>query len=305
MAVPPGRFGATLTAMVTPFSADGALDLDGAVTLARWLVENGSDALVLTGSTGESATVTDAEKADLWRAVAEAVTVPVIAGTSSNDTAHSVHLTKEAEAAGVDGILAVTPYYNRPSQAGIEAHFRAMAEATSLPVLLYDIPVRSGRAIERDTMLRLAREVSNIVGLKDAGANPSKTAMLMRRAPSSFELYSGDDVFTLPLLAIGAVGAISVAAHWVGVLHGQMLSAFAKGDVEEAQRLNARMLPSFEFESSEAAPNPIPTKAVMRVLGLPGGQCRLPMGDAPPGLEDEARTILADLGSDAPKPFRG
>jgi 4-hydroxy-tetrahydrodipicolinate synthase len=301
MAVPPGRFGATLTAMVTPFDAEGALDVDGAVVLARWLADNGSDALVLAGSTGESAVLSDDEKRSLFQAVCQAVTVPVVAGTSTYDTAHSLHLTRLAEEAGASGILAVTPYYNRPSQAGIEAHFRAIAGATSLPVLLYDIPVRSGRAIERPTMLKLARTVDNIVGVKDALGNPSSTAQLMAEAPSGFELYSGDDIFTLPLLAIGAVGAISVAAHWVGKLHGEMLTAFAKGDVLEAQRLNQRMLPSFVFETSDQAPNPLPTKAVMRVLGLPAGQCRLPMGDAPAGLEDQARAILADLGADAPR----
>jgi 4-hydroxy-tetrahydrodipicolinate synthase len=301
MAVPPGRFGATLTAMVTPFDAEGDLDLDGAVALARWLADNGSDGLVLAGSTGESAVLSDDEKRSLFQAVCEAVTVPVVAGTSTYDTAHSVTLTRMATEAGAAGILAVTPYYNRPSQTGIEAHFTAVAGATSLPVLLYDIPVRSGRAIERDTMLRLARQVENIVGVKDALGNPSKSAVLVAEAPSGFELYSGDDVFTLPLLAIGAVGAISVASHWVGRLHGEMLTAFAKGDVLEAQRLNQRMLPSFGFETSDEAPNPIPTKAVMRVLGLPAGQCRLPMGEAPAGLEDEARKILADLGPDAPR----
>jgi 4-hydroxy-tetrahydrodipicolinate synthase len=302
MPVPPGRFGATLTAMVTPFDDDGALDVDGAVTLARWLVDNGNDGLVLAGSTGESAVLSDDEKRTLFAAVAEAVAVPVIAGTSTNDTAHSVHLTKLAEEAGASGILAVTPYYNRPSQSGIEAHFRAIAEATRLPVMLYDIAVRTGRAIGRDTMLRLAHEVPNIVGVKDASANPSASAVLLSQAPPGFELYSGDDIFSLPLLAIGAVGTISVAAHWVGVLHGEMCKAFAKGDVEEAQRINARMLPSFQFETSDLAPNPLPTKAVLRVLGLPAGQCRLPMGPAPSGLEDEARRILADLGDAAPRP---
>lgn len=305
MALPPGRFGATITAMITPFTDDGAIDLDGAATLARWLVDNGSDGLVVAGTTGEAPVLSAGETADLFRAVREAVTVAVLAGTSTNNTAHSVETTKAAEAAGVDGILAVTPYYSRPSQAGIEAHFRAVAEATALPVVLYDIAIRTGRAIVRNTLLRLAREVPNIVALKDASANPANTAVFISQKPADFEVYSGDDSLTLPLLAVGAVGGISVAAHWVGALHGEMVKAFAKGDVEEAQRLNARMLPSFEFETGDDAPNPLPTKAVMRVLGLPAGQCRLPMGPAPQGLEDEARRILADLGPDAPRPLRG
>jgi len=301
MSLPPGRFGATLTAMVTPFDESGALDLDGAATLARWLVDNGSDGLVVAGTTGEAPVLSDEETVDLFRAVREAVTVPVIAGTGSNDTAHVVEMTKRATEAGVDGILVVTPYYSRPAQAGIEAHFRAAAASTKLPVLLYDIAIRTGRPIARDTMLRLANEVPNIVGVKDASGNPSQAAILLSQAPSGFELYSGDDAFSLPLLAIGAVGTIGVATHWVGVLHGEMCKAFAKGDIEEAQRLNAKMLPSFQFETGDDAPNPLPTKAVLRALGLPAGQCRLPLGPAPAGLDDQARQILADLGADAPK----
>lgn len=300
MPVPPGRFGAVLTAMITPFTDDGALDVDGCSKLARWLVDNGSDGLVVAGTTGESPVLTHDEKLQLFRAVREAVTVPVIAGTSTSNTAESVELTKEAEACGVDGILAVTPPYNRPSQAGIEAHFGAVAEATSLPVLVYDIAVRTGRAIARSTMVRMAREVPNIVGVKDASANPPNTAALLAEVPE-FEVYSGDDAYTLPLLAIGAVGVISVASHWNGTLQGQMVAAFAKGDVEEAQRIHARLIPSFEFETGDEAPNPLPTKAVLRVLGLPAGQARLPMGPAPDGLEDEARRILEGLGADAPR----
>ena len=299
---PGGRFGGVLTAMVTPFDAEGRLDLDAVGVLARWLVANGSEGLVVAGTTGESPVLGDDEKADLWRAAAEAVTVPVLAGAGTNDTAHSVELTRVAEAAGAAGVLAVTPYYNRPSQAGIEAHFRAVAGATSLPVVLYDIPVRSGRRIARDTMLRLAREVHNIVGVKDAAGDVAGSARLVAQAPSSFELYSGDDGVTLPLLAIGAVGIVGVATHWTGRLHAQMINAFAKGDVDEARRLNATMLESFAFETGDEAPNPVPTKAMLRVLGLPVGECRLPMGPAPAGLEDRARQVLANLGDAAPVP---
>jgi 4-hydroxy-tetrahydrodipicolinate synthase len=301
MAVPPGRFGAVLTAMITPFDDEGRLDVDGAATLARWLVDNGSDGLVVCGTTGESPVLTHDEKLQLWETVANAVTVPVVAGSTTFNTAESVDLTKEAEQCGAAAILAVTPYYSRPSQAGLEAHFTAIAEATELPVLLYDIPIRTGRKIDEATILRLAQNTKNIVGVKDAAASPAAAASLLGKAPGGFELYSGDDVFTLPLLAIGAVGTISVASHWTGTLQGQMVSAFVKGDVEEAQRINARLLPSFHYETGDDAPNPIPSKAMMRVLGLPAGQCRLPLGPAPDGLEDEARRILADLGSDAPR----
>ncbi|MFZ9865168.1 MAG: dihydrodipicolinate synthase family protein, partial [Ilumatobacteraceae bacterium] len=182
------RFGQVLTAMVTPFHADGSLNLDGAVALARWLQNNGNDGLVLAGTTGESSTLTDDEKLSLFDTVAKAVTIPVIAGTGSNDTAHSVHLTKEASKLGVAGILAVCPYYNRPSQAGIDAHIRAMCAATTLPVVVYDIPVRTGRKINTATLAALAHEVKNVVGVKDAAGNPGESARLMTMVPSSFEL---------------------------------------------------------------------------------------------------------------------
>lgn len=296
------RFGAVLTAMVTPFDDDGRLDLDATAALARWLVDNGSEGLVVTGTTGEAPTLADDEKRDVWRAVAEAVAAPVLAGAGSNDTAHSVELVRAAEAAGVAGILAVTPYYSRPSQAGIEAHFRAMAAATSLPVLLYDIPVRTGRRIAHETFLRLAREVPNIVGVKDAAGDLAGSARLAAEAPAGFELYSGEDGVTLPLLSIGAVGTIGVATHWTGRLHGEMLSSFSKGDVDTARRVNARLLASFAFETGDTTPNPIPAKAMLRVLGHRVGQCRLPVGPAPEGLEERARQVLTDLGDDAPKP---
>jgi 4-hydroxy-tetrahydrodipicolinate synthase len=281
--------------MATPFTADGDLDVDGAATLARWLTDHGSDGLVIAGTTGESPALSDTEKLDLWAAVAEAVTVPVIAGTTTNDTAHSVRLTQEAASLGVAAVLAVTPYYNRPSQAGLEAHFRAVADATALPVLIYDIPIRSGRKVAHDTLLRLAT-VANIVGVKDAADNPSESARLIADAPPSFELYSGDDKNTLALLAVGAVGVISVAAHWAGVQISEMIGAFFKGDVDHARALNAKLIESWTFESSDLAPNPVPTKAMLKVLGLPGGDCRLPMGPAPEGLEARAAAVLAALG---------
>jgi 4-hydroxy-tetrahydrodipicolinate synthase len=289
------RFGRVMTAMVTPFDERGALDLDAAATLADWLVDNGSDGLVLCGTTGESPVLTDSEEVALTRVVRSTVSVPILLGTGSNDTAYAVEATRRSAELGVDGVLLVTPYYNRPPQAGLEAHFRAIAAATDLPVVLYDIPVRTGRKIETDVILRLVREVPNVVGVKDAAGDPAESARLIAEAPGDFELYSGDDAMTLPLLAVGAVGVISVASHWVGRQLGEMLSAFEKGDVATAARINAGLIPSYDFESSLDAPNPIPTKAMLRVLGLPVGQCRLPMGPAPEGLEDRARAVLADL----------
>jgi 4-hydroxy-tetrahydrodipicolinate synthase len=289
------RFGRVIPAMVTPFSQDDALDVDASVALAKWLVGQGSEGLVITGTTGEGPAVTDEEDWELWSAIAEAVTVPVIAGTTTNDTAHSIHQTRKAEELGCDGILAVTPYYNRPSQAGIYAHFEAVAASTSLPVVLYDIPIRTGRKIETSTMLQLAHQVPNIVAVKDAAGNPGETAKVVRDAPEGFEVYSGDDALTLPLLAVGAVGVISVAAHWSAPEHVAMMNAWDSGNASEARRINALLLDSFDYETGDAAPNPVPTKAMMRTLGLNVGEPRLPMGPTPRGLEDTAREVYARL----------
>jgi 4-hydroxy-tetrahydrodipicolinate synthase len=290
-----GRFGDVATAMVTPFDDDGALDLDAARHLARYLVANGNDGLVVAGTTGESPVLSDDEKLSLWAAVAEAVTIPVVAGTGTNDTAHSVHLTKEASKLGVAGVLALCPYYNRPSQAGIEAHLRAIAAATDLPVMVYDIPIRTGRKVATETLLRVARDAPNVLALKDAAGNPAETARVVAQAPSGFEVYSGDDGLTLPLLAIGAVGVVGVATHWCGVDVAEMLDCWRKGDTDGARRINARLLESWAFETGDDAPNPVPAKAMLRHLGLRVGECRLPMGPAPTGLVERARQVMANL----------
>jgi 4-hydroxy-tetrahydrodipicolinate synthase len=291
------RFGPMLTAMITPFDAEGRLDVDGAVTLAKHLVANGNDGLVLAGTTGESPTLTDGEKTELWRSVAEAVTVPIIAGSGTYDTAHSIELTKTAEACGAAGILAVCPYYNRPSQAGIEAHMRAVAGATSLPVMVYDIPIRSGRKISHDVLHRLATEVDNIVAVKDAGNDVVAAARLIASTPDHFELYSGDDVLTLPLLAVGAVGAVSVAGHWIGSQIAEMIAAFLAGDVVRARAINADLLDAVAFQTNDETPNPVPAKAMLRELGLPAGQVRLPHVEPPEaGLGERARAIISALG---------
>ena len=290
-----GRFGGVVTAMVTPFDDAGMLDPDGAAKLGRWLEAHGSDALMVGATTGEGPVLSDAELADLCRSVREAVTIPVLAATGTNDTRHSVERTRTAQGAGVDGVMVVTPYYNRPSQAGLVAHFEAVAGATELPVLLYDIPVRTGRKIVRETMLHLAREVPNIVGVKDAAGDVASSTRLVVEAPADFEIYSGDDALTLALLAVGAVGVVSVAANWAPGEMGEMIAAFAKGDLHAARVANARLIESYEFESSETCPNPLPAKAACRALGLPAGQCRLPLGVAPPGLDERAARVLEGL----------
>ena len=294
------QFGKVLTAMVTPFRDDGSLDLDGAAELARWLADNGNDGLVVAGTTGEAPTLTHDEQIALIAAVAEAVDVPVVAGAGSNDTAAAVELTERSTEVGADGILLVAPYYNRPSQAGLSRHFRTVAAATHLPVVIYDIPVRTGRKVDTATLLELAHGVDNIVGLKDAAGDPAETAALIAQAPEDFEVYSGDDSLNLALLAVGAVGFISVAAHWSGAEHAEMIAAFEKGDVAAARQINASLIPSYDYETGLAAPNPIPAKAMMRLLGLPVGRCRPPMDVEPDGLAEAAAEVLAAtrLGAD-------
>jgi 4-hydroxy-tetrahydrodipicolinate synthase len=294
------RFGRVLSAMVTPFGQDGSLDLEGAVALARWLVDHGNDGLVLAGTTGEAPTLTHEEQIELIEAVVEAVDVPVVAGTGSNDTRAAVELTERATEAGATAVLVVTPYYNRPSQAGIGSHFRTVAGSTDLPVMLYDIPVRAGRKIETDTILELAYDVSNIVALKDAAGNPGETALLISQAPDDFEVYSGDSSLTLPLLSVGAVGVVGVASHWTGAEHQEMFSALDRGDLAGAQKVNADLQASFVFEASAEAPNPIPTKVMMNLIGVEVGGCRPPMDVVPSGLDVAARTVLATtrLGAD-------
>ncbi len=292
---PPARFGAVITAMVTPFGAAGELDLDGAVRLARWLASHGSDGLAIAGSTGEGPSLDDSERTDLFEAVKGAVTIPVLAATGTAGTAHSIEMTQSAQKAGVDGILLVTPYYLRPSQSGLANHFRMVAAATNLPILLYDIPSRTGRKVAAPTLLRLAEEVPNIVGVKDAAGDAAATAALIAEAPPGFELYSGDDSLTLPLLSVGAVGVISVASHWAGETMLHMVRSYLAGEVEAARVANASLVPSYAFESSEVWPNPLPAKAACRALGLPAGQCRPPLGPAGADLDEQARSILAGL----------
>lgn len=301
----PGRWGSVLTAMVTPMDANGEVDYDAVATLARWLQDNGNDGLVVTGTTGESPVLTDEERVNTWRAVVEAVTIPVIAGAGTNDTLHSIEMTKAAQQVGAAGVLAVTPYYNRPPQSGLYGHFRAVAEATDLPVMLYDIPIRSGRKIAHETFLKLIADVPNIVANKDAAKDPSATALLLRDAPDSFEVYSGDSSLTLPFLAVGACGVVGVASHWTGAAQKEMIETFGKGDVDKARELNAQLASSYDFEGSDTYPNPLPTKAVMRQLGLPVGECRLPMGPGTPELDKAAADLLASLGSLAAPKFTG
>jgi 4-hydroxy-tetrahydrodipicolinate synthase len=289
------RFGSVLSAMVTPFAADGSLDLDAAAQVARWLVEHGNDGLVVAGTTGEAPVLSVDEHLALARAVRAAVSVPMILGTGSNDTAHAIAMTKEAEALGADAALVVAPYYNRPPQAGIEAHFRAIAAATSLPVVIYDVPSRTARRIDTDVIIRLGNEVPNIVALKDATGDPAATARIVAETPDDFDVYSGDDSLTLPLLAVGGAGVIGVSTHWAAREFGEMIARFGKGDVEAARQVNARLAPSYAFSNSDTVVFSMATKAMMRTLGLPVGQCRPPLAPTGPEVEAQAREVYGQL----------
>ncbi len=291
----PRRWGRVLTAMVTPFDAQGRLDLDAARRLARWLAERGNDGLVLAATTGEASTLTDDERCDLVRAVAEAVTIPVLAGMGSNDTLHTVALTRQARNLGAAGVIVVAPYYNRPPQAGIEAHFRAAAEATDLPVMIYDVPLRTGRRISREVLLRLFREVPNIVGFKDATGDPPAAAALIAEAGDYFDLYSGDDPYTLPLLAAGAVGLVGTSTHWTAPHFQEMIAAFERGDVRRAREVNARLIDSFDFINSETSVFSMSIKAMLRTLGQEVGECRLPLPPTPPEMAQKAREVWKRL----------
>lgn len=285
------RLGTVLTAMVTPFDANGAIDLDVAADLARFLVSQGSDGLVLAGSTGEGTSLSDREKLDLFACVAESVSVPVLAGSTCADTARSVALTAQVAATRVAGVLATTPAYARPSQAGIVAHLGAVAESTPLPVMLYDIPSRTGRKILPATTVELVDRFANVVALKDASGDLASAAHVKAVLGNRLDLYSGDDALLLSFMAIGAAGIVSVAAHWAGPEFAALVRSVQAGDWERAREFNELLRASCQFESSDAAPNPIPAKAAMRELGFDVGECRLPLGPC----DDETMTSASDV----------
>lgn len=292
-------FGRLLTAMVTPFDADGRLDTEGAAALARYLVdEQGNDGLIINGTTGESPATTDAEKEALLRAVVEAVgdRARVVAGVGTSGTAHTIELTRSAEKAGAHGLLVVTPYYNRPPQAGLLRHFTAVADATSLPMLLYDIPLRTGTPIETETLVRLA-DHDRIVGVKDAKGMIAETAWVTLR--TDLVIYSGDDAHTLPLLAVGGAGVIGTSTHLTGPGTKQMIEAYERGDVAEALRLHHALLPLYTgiFRTQGT----ILVKAAMNLLGLPAGPVRSPLVDATDAQVAQLRADSAQAGIELPE----
>ncbi len=285
-------FGRLLTAMITPFDSEGAVD-DGVVwELAKHLVDTGSEGIVVGGTTGESPTLDDDEKVALFRSVVEAVgdRAMVVAGTGTYDTAHSIHLTERAVDAGVHGVMAVTPYYSRPSQQGLFEHFTAIAEASAVPVLLYNIPSRTGRLIEVDTLARLA-DHPRIVAVKDAVGDLAFTTRTRTACPDEFAIYSGDDILTLPIMAVGGVGIVSVAAHLAGEPIRAMVDAAAAGDWAEARRLHLGLAPL--FTSLFLEPNPMPVKAALDALWRPVGRPRLPLVPASADTVSAVKEALA------------
>jgi 4-hydroxy-tetrahydrodipicolinate synthase len=280
--------------MVTPFRADGSLDTDGAARLATYLVdEQANDGLVISGTTGESPTTTDAEKDTLLRTVVEAVgdRAYIVAGVGTADTRHSAELARAAEKAGAHGVLVVTPYYSKPPQRGLIRHFRAVADATGLPMMVYDIPGRTATAIETETMVRLAAH-PRIVAVKDAKGDLAETAWVTRRTDLAY--YSGDDKVTLPLLSVGGVGVVGVPTHLFGVRTKLMIEAYERGDVKEALRLHHELLPAYcGFFRSQGV---ILTKAALRLQHLPSGPVRPPLSDASASEIARLREDCADSG---------
>ena len=270
------EFGRVFTAMATPFDTEGRVDYRQAQYLAEYLLNHGSDGLVISGTTGESPTLSTEEKYWLFAAVREAASGKglVVAGTSNYDTASSVELSKKAAAQGVDAILAVTPYYNKPPQEGLYRHFAAIAQAVELPVILYNVPSRTNVNLLPETVARLA-EINNIVGLKESSGNMDQMSEIARRLPDDFLIYSGDDSLTLPMLALGAYGVISVAAHLIGPQIRRMVQAFVAGDIKEATELHLRYFPI--FRKLFLTTSPVPLKYCLKSIGLDAGDCRLPL----------------------------
>ncbi|WP_443936033.1 4-hydroxy-tetrahydrodipicolinate synthase [Phascolarctobacterium faecium] len=290
-------FGRLLTAMVTPFNADGSVNYEKAADLAEWLINNGSDGLVVAGSTGEAATMSAEEKLELFRVVVNRINkrVPVIAGTGSNNTADSVKMTKMAEAMGVDGALIVGPYYNKPTQEGFYQHFAAVAQSTGLPIIVYNVPGRTASNISSAIVARLAADFENIVAIKEAAGNVAQVAELYSVLPEEFTIYSGDDGLILPFMSVGATGLISVLSNIGGGILQDVMQAYEDGRVREAAKLNARMVPLANAMFIET--NPIPVKAAVTfVTGIDAGQPRLPLTPMEPANKAKMVAVLQEYG---------
>ncbi|MCX5962511.1 MAG: 4-hydroxy-tetrahydrodipicolinate synthase [Cyanobacteria bacterium] len=289
------EFGRVLTAMVTPFSADGTVNYEVAERLAVHLAENGTDTLVVCGTTGESPTLSWDEEFELFRVVQKAVSgkAKVMAGTGSNSTSEAILATQKAHTLGLDGSLQVVPYYNKPPQEGLYLHFKAIAAAVpDMPIMLYNVPGRTGQSLAPETVMRLA-EVSNIVAIKEASGSLDQASDIRRSTPPEFGIYSGDDSLTLPILAIGGCGVVSVASHLTGNLLQKMIQHFETGQVAQASQIHAQLLPL--FKSLFLTANPIPLKAALRLMGWEVGGCRLPLCDVPNDVVIELQRVMKEL----------
>lgn len=289
------NFGRVLTAMATPFTSEGEVNYEEAANLARFLVKTGSDGIVVAGTTGESPVLTMDEKLKLFAAVKGAVGKDafVVAGTGSNSTAETMKLTGEAAKTGVDGIMLVTPYYNKPSQEGLYQHFRAVAQETELPIILYNVPGRTSINLLPATVLRLA-EIKNICAVKEASGNLDQVAEIKRGAPADFLIYSGDDSLTLPMLAVGACGVISVASHVAGDMIRQMIEAYFAGEITRATELHLKLFPLYKVLFITT--NPVPVKAAVNLIGIKAGVPRLPLVAALPQEVDTIKKVMNELG---------
>ena len=288
-------FGRVLTAMVTPFKADGSVDFALAEQLAVHLAEQGTDTLVVCGTTGESPTLSWEEEYELFQVVHHAVAskAKVIAGTGSNSTKEAIAATQKAAKIGLDGSLQVVPYYNKPPQAGLYEHFKAIAlGCPDFPLVLYNVPGRTGQNLQPETVARLA-EISNIVGIKESTGNLDQASEIRRLTPNEFHLYSGDDSLTLPLLAVGATGVVSIASHLVGTKIQQMIQAFTTGQIEVATQIHLQLFPL--FKALFVTTNPIPVKTALKLKGWDVGSTRLPLGEAPESVSQTLKAVLAKL----------
>ena len=289
------EFGRVLTAMVTPFSADGTVNYDVAERLAVHLAENGTDTIVVCGTTGESPTLSWDEEFELFRVVQKAVSgkAKVMAGTGSNSTSEAILATQKAHTLGLDGSLQVVPYYNKPPQEGLYLHFKAIAAAVpDMPIMLYNVPGRTGQSLAPETVVRLA-EVANIVAIKEASGSLDQASDIRRSTPPEFGIYSGDDSLTLPILAIGGCGVVSVASHLTGNLLQKMIQHFESGQATQASQIHAQLLPLFKALFLTA--NPIPLKAALRSMGWEVGGCRLPLCDVPNDVVIELQRVMKEL----------
>lgn len=288
------HFGSIITAMVTPFDQDGKLSREKTEVLVEHLIRSGSDSIVVNGTTGEAPTLSDEEKITLIQWVVEIVNhrIPVIAGTGTNDTRKSVELTKKATALNVDGIMAVTPYYNKPSQRGMIEHFKRIAAATHLPVMLYNIPGRSVVNLTASSVIELSR-IENIAAVKEASGNLVQIASIIENTGDSFAVYSGDDSLTLPILAVGGTGVVSVASHIIGAEMKEMINAFFNGEVKKAAKYHRKLLPI--MEALFIAPNPTCVKYALKWRGIDAGDVRLPLVPLAKEEKEKLTSILKSL----------